>query len=70
MKYPLRGTGLVERVLFVMLEDDDGRTRCYYRLTEDGAEQARRLFVEVTHAQARLFSGLTARRLGMPEVPR
>lgn len=60
---------MVERVLSVMLEDDDGRARWYYRLTQDGAEQVRRLHAEVTHAQARRCSGLTVRRLGMPEVP-
>ena len=70
MKYPLGKTGWAERVLCVVLEDDDGRPRRRYsRLTRGGAEQARRLLVDVAHGQARRHAGRTARRPGVRRVP-
>ena len=60
----------MERVLPVMLEDNDGwPRRGYCQLTQDGAEQAGRVLADGASAQAKHRSSLGAAQVGVRGVP-
>jgi hypothetical protein len=62
MTYLLGEAGLAERVLPILLEDDDGLAWPYCWLLQDDSGPARRRRAEIIHAQAIGRSALTGKR--------
>jgi hypothetical protein len=68
MTYLLGEAGLAERVLAILLEDDDGLAWRHCWLRQDDSGPARRRRAEIIHAQAIGRSALTGRQPGRAGV--
>ena len=68
MTYLLGEAGLAERVLAILLEDDDSLAWRYCWLRQDDSGPALRRQAEIIHAQAIGHSALTGRQPGRAGV--